>query len=103
MIYASGPGRAGWQGNSIVAIDPVTATAGTAIPIGSEPNRLALSDDGKYLYVGLDSVGAVRRFNIPQQKAEWQIALGDEPQLGQYYAADIAVMPGHPETIAVAR
>jgi hypothetical protein len=102
-IYASVPGRAGAQGNSLVVIDPVTATIAPGVPIGSEPSRLALSDDGKYLYVGLDGAGAVRRFNLARQQPDLQIALGSDPRFGPYFAADIAVVPGHSDTIAVAR
>ncbi len=60
-IYASTPGRAGAAGNSIVPIDPQTGVLGAAVFIGSEPGPLARSDDGRYLYVGLDGAFAVRR------------------------------------------
>lgn len=103
LLWASVPGEAGAIGNSVVPIDPATGKIGTPIPVGSEPDQLALSDDGHYLYVGLDGASAVRRVNLDERKAEIQIPLGADPQMGAYLPGDIAVMPGHPNTIAVVR
>lgn len=101
-LYASVPSRAGTNGNSIAVIDPATGTVTSTIPIGSEPNALALSQDGTYLYVGLDGPGAVRRLDLNTQDASFQFSLGTGT-FGQMYAADIAVMPGSSQTIAVSR
>ena len=50
-LYASVPSSAGVGGNSITPVDPVTATVGGAVFIGSEPNKLAVSDDQHTMYV----------------------------------------------------
>ena len=100
-IYASVPGSAGPNGNSIVPIDPTTGVLGTPIFVGSEPTTLALSDDGQYLYVALSGVGAIRRVNLATQQAELQFDVGGDPREGPYTPGDIAVMPGHPDTVAV--
>ncbi|HKE03001.1 MAG TPA: hypothetical protein VKE91_03025, partial [Blastocatellia bacterium] len=102
-IYASAPSSAGASGNSITVIDPVTANVGPSVFVGSEPNKLAVSDDGKYLYVGLDGAAAVRRFNIQTLSPEIQFTLGNDSFGGPLLAAGIAVMPGCPETVLVAR
>ena len=62
-IYASIPSSAGSSGNSIAAIDPATGLISSTTFIGSEPNKLALSDDGHSLYVSLDGTFAIRRFD----------------------------------------
>src|SRR5262249_51905079 len=67
QIYASVPSSAGANGNSIPPIEPVTGTVGTSVFVGSEPGKLAASDDGSFLYVGLGGAGSVVRFNIPAQ------------------------------------
>jgi DNA-binding beta-propeller fold protein YncE len=64
-VYASIPGNPG----SIRSIDPTTGDVGTPIPVGSEPMKLALSDNGQYLYVGLDGEAAVQRVDLTTQKA----------------------------------
>ncbi len=101
-IYASVPSRAGVNGNSIAIIDPVTSAI-SYVFIGSEPNRLAISDDGQYLYVGLDGAAAVRRLNLNTQTPEIQFTLGSDSFFGPMYADDIEVMPGNPHTVAISR
>src|SRR5207253_3104057 len=101
LIYASVPGRAGDIGNSITIIDPVSGEVGPSIFIGSEPNKLALSDDGKYLYVGLDGAAAVRRFEIATRTPGLQFALGSDSFFGPYQVDDLAVLPGQPGSVAV--
>jgi uncharacterized repeat protein (TIGR01451 family) len=102
-IYASVPGRAGGIGNSITPIDPVTAALGPSVPVGNEPGRLAIADNGQYLYTALDGGTAVRRFNIPEQTAELQFSLGADSSGRPFLAQDIEVLPGLPETVAIAR
>jgi trimeric autotransporter adhesin len=106
-IYASIPSRAGVLGNRIAAIDPQTGAITSSIPVGSEPRKLALADDGRTLYVGLDGAGAVRRVDLVKQTAELQFSLGRQGLFdvgtGPNFAGDIKVLPGHPESVAVAR
>src|SRR4051812_45507392 len=46
MIYASRPSTVGTaEGNSLTRIDPVSARVLSSTFIGSEPNKLAISDD----------------------------------------------------------
>src|SRR5262245_7603411 len=101
LIYASVPSAAGMNGNSIVLIDPVTANVGPYIFIGSEPNKLALTDDGKYLYVGLDGVAGVRRFNLATRAPDPIFQLGSDPFFGLYYPEDMEARPGRPDEVAV--
>jgi hypothetical protein len=102
-IYASVPSRAGSIGNSITAIDPITGTIGPSIYVGSEPNRLAVSDDGRYLYVGLDGAGAARRFDLLTQTLGPPFWVGADPVDGPFFVEDLQVLPAHPETVAVVR
>lgn len=101
-IYASLPGSAP-MGNSLVPLDPEAGTVGTSFFIGSEPGKLAISDDGQALYVSLDGAAAVRRFDIPSQTAGLQFSLGSDSFFGPFFVEDMEVMPGNPDTIAVSR
>src|SRR5215204_31857 len=69
MLYASVPSAAGTGGNTVTPIDPATGAVGTPVFVGSEPNRLALGDDGRTLYTYLDGAKAVRRFDLQTQTA----------------------------------
>jgi DNA-binding beta-propeller fold protein YncE len=75
QIYASMPSSAGLLGNSVVAIDPATANIGRFEPVGSEPGKLAVSDDGRFLYAALQGAAAVRRVNLTTLTAGLQFAL----------------------------
>jgi sugar lactone lactonase YvrE len=103
MLYASVPSSGGSKGNSITAINPATGDIGTSVFVGSEPNRLALSDDGQTMYTGLDGAASVRRFDIATQTAGLQFYLGNSSFDGPNRATDISVMPGSPGTVAVSR
>lgn len=105
LLYVSEPGSSSKNPNSVVAIDPVTLVqkATFSAGAGAEPNRLALSDDGKYVYVGLDGKGTVQRLLLPGLTADITITLGSDPQLGNYHALDLQVAPGAPKTIAVSK
>jgi hypothetical protein len=99
MIYASIPSSAGFGvGNSITAIDPVAGTIGNSVFVGSEPTKLAVSDNGQYVYVSLKGADAVARFNVPNQNVDVQFSLPTET-----FAEDLAAVPGSPQSVAVAR
>lgn len=107
IMYISQPSTSSKNPNTVVAIDPVSlAIQWTYSPgSGSEPDRLALSADKKYLYVGLDGKGTVERLILGNQQGvpDISIPLGSDPNLGSYYAMDIEVDPVQSSTIAVAR
>ena len=100
-LYVSRSGTSGSGGNSISSIDPIAGQTLTTVYIGSEPNRLALADDGHTMYVGLDGNLSVRRFDTDTQTPGMQFALSS--QNGQYLAIpnDLAVVPGSPDRVAV--
>lgn len=106
-LYISQPGTSTKNPDTVVAIDPISlAILWTYSPgTGSEPDHLALSADGKYLYVGLDGNGTVERLVLGNQTAtpDISIPLGSDSNLGPYYAMDVEVDPVQSTTIAVAR
>jgi len=104
LIYAAVPGLAGpGLGNSIAAIDPATGVVTHSIFVGSEPNRIALSDDGQRLFVGLDGAGAVREVDLTNFTAGQQFSLGGGKGIyvPPYTAESLAVVPGQHDSVAV--
>jgi uncharacterized repeat protein (TIGR01451 family) len=99
-LYASVGSAAGAQGNSIFVIDPATGRMKGCWLVGSEPRRLAASDDGQYLYVSLTGAGAVGRIRLSDGVLDQRFSLGSASDV--LSAGDIAVRPGHPDTIAAA-
>ena len=102
-VYASLPSTSGTFGNSIAAINPQTGAMSNPVFIGSEPRRLAISDNGEYIYAALDGAASIRRFEVAPQTAGLQFALGISHPHGPMTPGDIAVMPGNAHAIAVAR
>jgi len=102
-FYASVPSAEGSTGNSIAEIDPISATVTNQTFVGSEPTVLGQSDDGATLYVGLDAAASIRSYNILNHTAGAQFLVGRDTTDGPYGFSDIAVVPGNPTAVAVAR
>jgi hypothetical protein len=101
VIYASIPGKVPTHGNSIAAIDPVTETVLRYVFVGSEPNKLAMSDDSQYLYVALDGAPLIQRIALDMFENDATIVLS--PNGRGIYVADMQVLPGSTDSIAVSR
>lgn len=102
-IYATVPGSVPVIGNSVAIIDPTNATIVSTIPVGSEPDVMALSADGAYLYVGLDGAGSVARVNLATNTVDQTFSLGSDTTNGARVPASISVSPSNSTEIAVAR
>jgi trimeric autotransporter adhesin len=97
QLYASViPGATQVTGNSLVTIDPTTGVIGTPIPVASQPDKMALSDDGQILYVNQDGSDSVGRFNMLSKTLEFSFPATTGASL-----RDVAVLPGSENTIAV--
>lgn len=103
LIYASLPSSYGVNGNSIAVINPATKSVTGYHFAGSEPDRLALDGNSKFLYVGLDGSGSIQRLNLPAFTPDINIDLGSQQfNGGVNTAAGISVSPTNAHTIAVA-
>jgi hypothetical protein len=98
-IYAALPGTSA-NGNSVVAIDPLTGTAATPIPVGSDPNLLALSADASHLWVSLDGENAIQRLALPALTPDLKINLPPGWH-GPQIALSMQAAPVSPDTLAV--
>ena len=79
-IYASVPGAPG----NIAPIDPTTGTTGTAIPVGNGPTKLAGSDNGQFLYIGLDGRAAVQ-LKLERRRQDSKLFLPSELSFGPFF------------------
>jgi len=101
QIYASVPSSAGVSGNSIKVINPFTRTVLSSHFAGSEPTKLALSDDGQFLYVSLNGAGSVLRLHLPSFAHDLNVPLGASFFGGVNTAFDMKTVPLNPHTLAV--
>ena len=102
-LYAALPSTStNIAGNSIVAIDPATANVGAPINVGSEPNLLAETSDGNYLFVGLSGTRAIGRFNLLNQGVDLTVPIpATSIYLSPSSATSLATIPGTDTTLAV--
>ena len=101
LFYLSVPSSAGAPyGNSIVSIDPLTGALGTPIPVGAEPDQLAITADGRYLWVALDGASAVRKLDL--QTGVPGPPFTTVPELSGFAAAVLAPLPNEPDSVVVA-
>ncbi|HXD32898.1 MAG TPA: Calx-beta domain-containing protein [Pyrinomonadaceae bacterium] len=103
MIYASVPSSAGERGNSLTQVNPVNGDLGSSFFVGSEPGRMDISDDGHTVYTILNGAGAIRRFDLLTNVVGTQFPVGYSSSDGVLTGSDLAVQPGNPNVVAVAR
>src|SRR5262249_16137667 len=69
----------------------------TPAAVGSEPNRMALSDDGQVVYVSLNGTNQIVRLNLLSQQLEASLSLNP---YGSTANVMFAVQPGSENTLA---
>jgi hypothetical protein len=104
LLYVSVPSSAGpAYGNSVVSVDPQTGAIGTPIRVGAEPNKLAVTDDGKFLWVALDGAAAVRKVDLTTGTAGLQFGFAGNGGIYQPPATVTAMiaLPGSDNSVVV--
>jgi len=98
-IYAVTPSYAANNPNSLLVINPLTATIETMLSFqsGTDPNSMALSDDGQYAYVVLAVANEVVRVRLATLTIDQTIPISSI-SAGSFVG--IAVAPGAPHTVA---
>jgi hypothetical protein len=106
-IYAALASNDGALNNSLAYIDPATGNVEWSVPLSDTPFQLAVSDDGTFVYAVVgDPLAAfgttIQRVDAISHKVDLTFSLGPDAERS-IYVADVAVMPGHSETVAVSR
>lgn len=99
--------------NSVVTIRPDTGTIERVLPVGriqrlppldaTGEGRMALSVDGRTLYVGIESATQIQQFDIKNETLIRQFAVGTHYEGGPTVAYDFQVTPNEPDRIVLAR
>ncbi|HXW94015.1 MAG TPA: choice-of-anchor D domain-containing protein [Terriglobales bacterium] len=102
MIYASIPSSAATNPNTVIPINPATAVLGTPIPVGNNPDLLAASSDGSYLFVVAEQDQTLQRINLSTQKVDQTFAfppnnVGSSTLSGM----DLKGVPGSPQEVVL--
>jgi len=96
LLYASMPASSSSNPNTVIPIDPTTGAIGTPIAVGNDPQKLAASDDGKYLYVALDGDQMIKRINLTTGTIEQRFPYPPNQvnTVAPLGVADMHVVPG---------
>lgn len=100
VLYASVRGTDATHPNRIIALDPLTGDVLRSVYAGSNPGRLALSDDMSVLHVALDGAASIRRIDLTTFTPDLEFRLATfEGRI--LYVDDMVPVPGRPGTVAV--
>jgi trimeric autotransporter adhesin len=102
VFYISVPSSATTNANQVCVLNPTTLAI-TNCQSGNEPDVLAISDESEFLYVGMDGGGLVQRFILPSLTPDISYSLGNYATGEPYFALDLQVEPGAPDTTAVSK
>lgn len=102
MLYAAIPATSSSNPNTILPINPATGAFGTPISVNTNPTRLALSDDGHYLYVGFyytySASGSLQHIDLTTGLVDRTFTLpGSSDGI-----IDMHVVPGSPQLLVAA-
>jgi hypothetical protein len=101
VLYASVTAAGGANANSIVKIDPATATIIASLPVGVNPGPMAMSEDGQFLYVGLLGAPRIVRVNLQTFGKDIEFDLPASAFSGSLYAGELLVLQGLPRSVVV--
>jgi uncharacterized repeat protein (TIGR01451 family) len=101
-IYATVPAASTNFANRLVVINPTVGRIETNYFLGDDPQKMALSDDGQFLYVTFYGSNVVRRFDMSTRSIGLQVPLGYDPVGNKIVAVHVGVLPGQPHSYAVA-
>ena len=101
LFFISVPGSASSLGNTVTALD-LSGNVISSQFAGSEPGALGVSDDGLFLYAGINGAGRAQRYALPSFSPDISYSLGTPNQFGPTAALDLQVAPGAAHTAAFA-
>jgi len=102
LVYVAADAQAVSQPNSLVTVDVSTATVTSTVPVGPDPQALALSNDGSILWVGLAGDGTLSKVTPgPTPVVGTAIPLSSTSGSTLVVPISIAPLPDGPSSIAV--
>ncbi|PYV63459.1 MAG: hypothetical protein DMG97_37695, partial [Acidobacteria bacterium] len=98
-IYASIPANATFESNTVMRLNPYTASVEAYIPVDTNPGLLALSASNAYIYIAVQSGYSVERLNLATQTTDLEFAL---PQsFWGNWVGNMMGLPNSPASVAI--
>lgn len=89
-------------GDTVVPIDPTTNESLPPQSIGGGVSRIAISDDGNYIFAVTNDNRSLRRFNTQRQQVDQTTTVGSFGEFG-LAIQDIQPVPGRPKAVAISQ
>jgi uncharacterized protein (TIGR03437 family) len=89
------------SGSSVLVINPESVQVEDSISTGDVAEKIAVSGDGQYLYVSIQSRRVVRRYNVQSRTQDLEFSLGTDRGGERWWAAALVVLPGQPQAVLV--
>jgi DNA-binding beta-propeller fold protein YncE len=100
-LYATVRSDSASSPDSVAEIDVDEGRIVRSRVVGQDLGPLAVSSDGRYLFVGVDSEGAVRRLQTRSLEPDLTVPLEQRHPWTRVLAGLISTLPGQPESFAV--
>jgi uncharacterized protein (TIGR03437 family) len=101
LLYASVPSTGGPKGNSVVAINPDTGDVTASVFVGSEPDRMAMTDDSQWLYVFNDGANSIVRLALDSFRPDPTFTTAGTAATGLNTTPIVSAVPGSPNAVLV--
>lgn len=96
VVYASIPAGAEADANSILKLDATTGAVLDAIAIEGDPGRMAVSENGQFLYAALRAAPHIVRIRLADFEVDATLATPRSPEFSDERALDLVVPTGDP-------
>lgn len=100
-VWASVPAADGT--GAVVAVNPETGRITDTLEFPGDPGTLAVSNNGRYLYVALTDRPEILRLDLEAKRLDLTIPLGSDTSKRRFRADDMVVLDGPGTSILVAR
>jgi hypothetical protein len=87
------------RGPSIAVLNPETARVESWYPVEADPEKLAVSSNGRYLYAALGNL--IRRIDLATWTANLDIPLGNDQYFGARHVYTMTALPQTETSLAV--
>ena len=103
LIYASAPGIVASELDRLIAVNPDIGDTVGSWYLGDYASRLSIAKGNEVLYVATETNQAIARFELTTQTPDLSFRLNNYAPASTVAAADIQVLPEHPESLVVLR
>ena len=101
VLMVTVPSKHTSLGNMLIEMNPRTGAIGRKVFVGSDPEEIALTDDGTTAYIGLGGTNRIVRVSLATFSVADSFSTGSIHFNGPMFPEDIEAVPGRNDTVVV--